>query len=205
MPLAGYVTILGVVLVALALVIYLIAIIGVLREIDGQVSTTVGAVLKIVHQTRPVELVLVAIATDLTAGKNVLVGLLESKVGRQAAASAMANALVAAPAATSTAPPTPSPGDAPSSAPGVLRPTSAEFPGVAGPSAAAAATMPAAAAAPAPAAAEPDATPRLSPRSAEFPSTPPPVSGGAAPAPAAAPADDAADEPARIVYRRTIQ
>lgn len=197
MPLEGYVTILGVLLVALALVVYLIAIIMVLREINQQLDVVIGAVLKIVHQTRPVELVVVAIATDLTAGKNVLVGLLESKVGKAGAANAMANALGPAAAASTTAPPPPT-GEAPTPQAGRLTPTTAEFPGVA-PAAAPTAVAPAAPA-PAPAAAEEaPAAPVLKPTSASFPAVAP------GPPPAAPPPDDEPppDEPARIVYRRT--
>ncbi len=80
---AAAVTILGVVIVVLLLVVYLIAIIGQLQQINGDLDIVIASVLEIVRQTAPVNAVVITINKQLDVGVDLLEGLLVQKAGMQ--------------------------------------------------------------------------------------------------------------------------
>ena len=80
---AAAVTILAVVLIILALVVYLVAVILELRKITSALDVVIGAVGEIVSKSAPVNDVVKAINADLSAGSELLEGLLEKKAGRR--------------------------------------------------------------------------------------------------------------------------
>lgn len=83
---AAAVTILAVVLIILALVVYLVAVILELRKITSALDVVIGAVGEIVSKSAPVNDVVKAINADLSAGSELLEGLLEKKAGPEDAA-----------------------------------------------------------------------------------------------------------------------
>jgi hypothetical protein len=80
------VLLLGVVLVVLALVFYLVSVILELRKITAGLDAVIGAVGGIVSKSEPVNGVVVAINKDLSAGTELLEGLLDKKAGQDDAA-----------------------------------------------------------------------------------------------------------------------
>ena len=76
----------GVVLVILALVFYLVSVILELRKITAGLDAVIGAVGGIVSKSEPVNGVVVAINKDLSAGTDLLEGLLDKKAGQDDAA-----------------------------------------------------------------------------------------------------------------------
>ena len=80
------VLLLGVVLVVLALVFYLVSVILELRRITAGLDAVIGAVGGIVTKSEPVNGVVVAINKDLSAGTDLLEGLLDKKAGQDDAA-----------------------------------------------------------------------------------------------------------------------
>ena len=80
------VLLLGVVLVVLALVFYLVSVILELRKITAGLDAVIGAVGGIVTKSEPVNGVVVAINKDLSAGTDLLEGLLDKKAGQDDAA-----------------------------------------------------------------------------------------------------------------------
>ena len=80
------VLLLGVVLVILALVFYLVSVILELRKITAGLDAVIGAVGGIVSKSEPVNGVVVAINKDLSAGTDLLEGLLDKKAGQDDAA-----------------------------------------------------------------------------------------------------------------------
>ena len=80
------VLLLGVVLVVLALVFYLVSVILELRKITAGLDAVIGAVGGIVTKSEPVNGVVVAINKDLSAGTDLLEGLLDKKAGQEDAA-----------------------------------------------------------------------------------------------------------------------
>lgn len=82
---AAAVTILAVVLVVLVLVFYLVSTILELRKITAGLDQVIGAVGEILNKTEPVNGVVEAINADLTAGSELLEGLLDKKAGEDAA------------------------------------------------------------------------------------------------------------------------
>jgi hypothetical protein len=86
MEAAAAVTILAVVLIILALVVYLVAVILELRKITSGLDVVIGAVGEIVSKSAPVNDVVKAINADLSAGSELLEGLLEKKAGQEDAA-----------------------------------------------------------------------------------------------------------------------
>ena len=76
----------GVVLVILALVFYLVSVILELRKITVGLDAVIGAVGGIVSKSEPVNGVVVAINKDLSAGTDLLEGLLDKKAGQDDAA-----------------------------------------------------------------------------------------------------------------------
>ena len=76
----------GVVLVTLALVFYLVSVILELRKITAGLDAVIGAVGGIVSKSEPVNGVVVAINKDLSAGTDLLEGLLDKKAGQDDAA-----------------------------------------------------------------------------------------------------------------------
>ncbi len=80
---AAAVTILLVVIIVLALVVYLIAIIGQLKQITADLDIVIASVLEIVRQTGPVNAVVITINKQLDAGVDLLEGLLVKKAGMQ--------------------------------------------------------------------------------------------------------------------------
>jgi hypothetical protein len=80
---AAAVTILAVVVVVLLLVVYLVAIIGQLRQITADLDIVIAAVLEIVRQTGPVNAVVTTINKQLDVGVDLLEGLLVKKAGMQ--------------------------------------------------------------------------------------------------------------------------
>ena len=80
------VLLLGVVLVVLALVFYLVSVILELRKITAGLDAVIGAVGGIVSKSEPVNGVVVAINKDLSAGTDLLEGLLDKKAGKDDAA-----------------------------------------------------------------------------------------------------------------------
>ena len=81
MDAAALITIVAVVLIVLALVVYLVAVIGELRKITNGLDVVIGAVGEILAKTEPVEGVVKAINADLSAGSEMLEGLLAKKAG----------------------------------------------------------------------------------------------------------------------------
>jgi len=80
------VLLIGVVLVILALVFYLVSVILELRKITDGLDAVIGAVGGIVSKSEPVNGVVVAINKDLSAGTDLLEGLLDKKAGQDDAA-----------------------------------------------------------------------------------------------------------------------
>ena len=78
---AAAITILAVLLVVLALVYYLVSVIVELRKITSGLDVVIGSVGEILAKTEPVAGVVKAINTDLSAGTELLEGLLLKKAG----------------------------------------------------------------------------------------------------------------------------
>lgn len=83
---AAVVTLVAVVLVILALVLYLVAVILELRRITAGLDTVIESVGGIVTKSKPVNGVVESINKDLSAGTDLLEGLLEKKAGQDDAA-----------------------------------------------------------------------------------------------------------------------
>ena len=83
---AAAVTLIAAVMIILALVVYLVAVILELRKITGGLDAVITAVGGIVSKSEPVNGVVVAINKDLSAGTELLEGLLEKKAGQEDAA-----------------------------------------------------------------------------------------------------------------------
>jgi hypothetical protein len=81
MDAAAVVTILAVVLIILALVVFLVGVILELRKITAGLDVVIGAVGEILRKTEPVNEVVDAINADLGAGTELLEGLLAKKAG----------------------------------------------------------------------------------------------------------------------------
>jgi hypothetical protein len=86
MEAAAVVTLIAVVLVILALVVYLVAVILELRRITAGLDTVIESVGGIVTKSKPVNGVVDAINKDLSAGTDLLEGLLDKKAGEDDAA-----------------------------------------------------------------------------------------------------------------------
>jgi hypothetical protein len=86
MEAAAVVTILAIVLVIAALVVYLLAVIMELRKITAGLDAVIGSVGGIVGKSEPVNEIVEAIKTDLSAGTELLEGLLLKKAGPDDAA-----------------------------------------------------------------------------------------------------------------------
>ena len=80
-PAAGWVLILAVLLIVLALVYYLLSTIVALRKITSGLDEVIGSVTEIVQKSAPVNDVVNAINRDLDAGVDALEGLLVKKAG----------------------------------------------------------------------------------------------------------------------------
>ena len=80
-PAAGWVLILAVLLIVLALVYYLLSTIVALRKITSGLDEVIGSVTEIVQKSAPVNDVVNAINKDLDAGVDMLEGLLVKKAG----------------------------------------------------------------------------------------------------------------------------
>ena len=80
---AGVVTIIGVVLIVLALVYYLVSTILALQKITKGLDEVIGSVVEIVEKTAPVNGVVDSINGQLDAGVDLLEGLLVQKAGMQ--------------------------------------------------------------------------------------------------------------------------
>jgi hypothetical protein len=78
---AAAVTILAVVLIVLALVVFLVGVILELRKITTGLDTVIGAVGELLRKTEPVNDTVKAINADLSAGTELLEGLLGKKAG----------------------------------------------------------------------------------------------------------------------------
>ena len=83
---AAVVTIIGAVLVVLALVVFLVPVILELRKITAGLDAVIDAVGGIVTKSEPVNGVVQAINKDLSAGTDLLEGLLDKKAGPDDAA-----------------------------------------------------------------------------------------------------------------------
>lgn len=83
---AAVVTLIAVVLVIVALVIYLVAVILELRKITAGLDAVIESVGEIVTKSKPVNAVVEAINQDLSAGTDLLEGLLDKKAGEDDAA-----------------------------------------------------------------------------------------------------------------------
>ncbi|HSD25566.1 MAG TPA: hypothetical protein VLB79_14695 [Solirubrobacterales bacterium] len=83
---AAVVTLIAVVLVIVALVVYLVAVILELRKITAGLDAVITSVGGIVSKSEPVNGVVVAINRDLSAGTDLLEGLLDKKAGQDDAA-----------------------------------------------------------------------------------------------------------------------
>jgi Flp pilus assembly protein CpaB len=83
---AAAVTIIAAILIILALVVYLLAVILELRKITTGLDAVIVAVGEIVSKSEPVNGVVVAINKDLSAGTELLEGLLDKKAGQDDAA-----------------------------------------------------------------------------------------------------------------------
>ena len=91
MDAAAVVTIAIATVVVLVLAAYLIAVIRVLVDTSGKLTTVIAAVGAIVQKTEPVEPVVRSINGSLTKAQDVLMSLLESKAGDQGAADLIAS------------------------------------------------------------------------------------------------------------------
>ena len=80
-PAAGWLLILAVLLIVLALVYYLVSTIFALRKITNGLDEVIGSVTEIVQKSAPVNDVVNAINKDLDAGVDMLEGLLVKKAG----------------------------------------------------------------------------------------------------------------------------
>ncbi|HEX3328995.1 MAG TPA: hypothetical protein VHS27_03670 [Gaiellales bacterium] len=80
-PAAGWLLILAVLLIVLALVYYLVSTIFALRKITSGLDDVIGSVTEIVQKSGPVNDVVNAINQDLDAGVDMLEGLLVKKAG----------------------------------------------------------------------------------------------------------------------------
>jgi hypothetical protein len=80
---AGAVTILGVLLIVVALVFYLVSVILQLRKITAGLDEAIAGVGEIVQKSAPVNDVVTAINAQLDAGVDLLEGLLVKKAGMQ--------------------------------------------------------------------------------------------------------------------------
>ena len=80
-PAAGWVLILAVLLIVLALVYYLVSTIIALRKITTGLDEVIGSVTEIVEKSAPVNDIVNAINNDLDAGVDALEGLLVKKAG----------------------------------------------------------------------------------------------------------------------------
>jgi hypothetical protein len=83
---AAAVTLIAVVLVILALVVYLVAVIFELRKINAGLDAVIESVGGILKKSEPVNGVVEAINKDLSAGTDLLEGLLDKKAGQDDAA-----------------------------------------------------------------------------------------------------------------------
>ena len=83
---AAAVTLIAVVLVILALVFYLVSVILELRKITAGLDAVIGSVGEILRKTEPVNGVVDHINKDLSAGTDLLEGLLDKKAGQDDAA-----------------------------------------------------------------------------------------------------------------------
>ena len=83
---AAVVTLIAVVLVIVALVVYLVAVIMELRKITNGLDAVIESVGGIVSKSKPVNGVVEAINKDLSAGTDLLEGLLDKKAGQEDAA-----------------------------------------------------------------------------------------------------------------------
>jgi hypothetical protein len=83
---AAVVTLVAVVLVILALVVYLVSVILELRKITAGLDAVIGSVGEILTKTEPVNGVVETINKDLSAGTDLLEGLLDKKAGQDDAA-----------------------------------------------------------------------------------------------------------------------
>jgi hypothetical protein len=83
---AAVVTLIAVVLVILALVVYLVAVILELRKITAGLDAVIDSVGGILQKSEPVNGVVEAINKDLSAGTDLLEGLLDKKAGQDDAA-----------------------------------------------------------------------------------------------------------------------
>jgi hypothetical protein len=83
---AAVVTLIAVVLVILALVVYLVAVIMELRKITNGLDAVIESVGAIVSKSKPVNGVVESINKDLSAGTDLLEGLLDKKAGQDDAA-----------------------------------------------------------------------------------------------------------------------
>jgi hypothetical protein len=86
MEAAAAVTLIAVVLVIAALVVYLVAVIMELRKITNGLDAVIESVGGIVTKSKPVNGVVDAINNDLSAGTDLLEGLLDKKAGQDDAA-----------------------------------------------------------------------------------------------------------------------
>ena len=83
---AAAVTLLAAVLIIVALVVYLVAVILELRKITAGLGAVITSVCGIVSKSEPVNDVVAALNKDLSAGTELLEGLLEKKAGQEDAA-----------------------------------------------------------------------------------------------------------------------
>jgi hypothetical protein len=83
---AAVVTLIAVVLVILALVVYLVSVIVELRKITAGLDAVIDSVGDIVQKSEPVNGVVESINKDLSAGTDLLEGLLDKKAGQDDAA-----------------------------------------------------------------------------------------------------------------------
>ena len=83
---AAVVTLVAVVLVILALVVYLVSVILELRKITAGLDAVIGSVGEILTKAEPVNGVVETINKDLSAGTDLLEGLLDKKAGQDDAA-----------------------------------------------------------------------------------------------------------------------
>jgi hypothetical protein len=83
---AAAVTLLAAVLIIVALVVYLVAVILELRKITAGLDAVITSVGGIVSKSEPVNDVVAALNKDLSAGTELLEGLLEKKAGQEDAA-----------------------------------------------------------------------------------------------------------------------
>ena len=101
---AAVVTLIAVVLVILALVVYLVSVILELRKITAGLDAVIGSVGEILTKTEPVNGVVDQINKDLSAGTDLLEGLLDKKAGQDDAAGLIESVYPGAGAAVSGAP-----------------------------------------------------------------------------------------------------